>query len=73
MILHSAGYDTFNWNEKAILRTYKWLHEQVNFPPTVDDVWQLPLVDYYYGTNFWDGSTTDCGKNTCWTDWTHGL
>lgn len=73
VILHRAGYDTFNWNEKAILRAYKWLHEQANFPPTDDDVWQLPLVDYYYGTNFWDGSTTDCGKNMCWTDWTHGL
>jgi len=70
-ILHRAGYDTFNWGDKAILRAFQWLYNEANFPAVGDDTWELPLVDYYYGTEFWDGSATRCGKNMGWTDWTH--
>lgn len=70
-ILNRAGYDTWNWQDQAMLRAYKWLHEQANFSPGGDDVWQLPMVDYIYGTNYWNGSLVGCGKNMGWTDWTH--
>ncbi|MEE9395936.1 MAG: alginate lyase family protein [Methylococcales bacterium] len=71
VILHRAGYNSFYWGDKALLRAYQWLHDQADFPPEGDDTWQLPLVDYFYGTHYWDGSPTRCGKNMCWTDWTH--
>jgi len=71
-ILHRAGYDAFNWENRALLRAYNWLHNVANFSPVGDDRWQLPMVDYIYGTNFWDGSLVKVGKNMGWTDWTHG-
>jgi hypothetical protein len=70
-ILNRVGYDTWNWQDQAILRAYKWLHEQADFSPSGDDVWQLPLVDHVYGTNYWSGSPVGNGKNMGWTDWTH--
>ncbi|MDQ2693990.1 MAG: alginate lyase family protein [Pseudomonadota bacterium] len=71
VILHRAGYDVFNWQDKALLRAYQWLHNVANFPAEGDDTWQVPLVDHYYGTAFWDGDTVREGKNMGWTDWTH--
>ncbi|NIR50732.1 PEGA domain-containing protein [candidate division KSB1 bacterium] len=70
-ILNRAGYDTWNWQDKAMLRAYQWLHKVAKFPPKGDDRWQLPLVDYVYGTNYWDGSRVKNGKNMGWTDWSH--
>jgi hypothetical protein len=70
-ILHRAGYDTWNWQDQALLRAYKWLYEQANFPAAGDDLWQLPLVDFVYGTHYWDGTPVGHGKNMGWTDWTH--
>lgn len=71
VILHRAGYDPWSWQDQALLRAFRWLHEQAHFPPEGDDTWQAPLVDHFYGTRFWDGSPTRPGKNAGWTDWTH--
>lgn len=70
-ILNRAGYNTWGWQDQALLRAYNWLHNEANFPPKGDDTWQLPLIDYAYGTDFWDGKPTKHGKNMGWTDWTH--
>lgn len=72
VILHRAGYDVWEWSDRALLRAYTWLHEEANYPPTGDDTWQSPLIDAMYGTQFWDGTPTQPGKNVGWTDWTHG-
>jgi len=71
VILKRAGYDAFSWDDKALLRAFQWLHNEANFPSEGDDTWEAPLVDYFYGSHFWDGSTTRPGKNMGWTDWTH--
>lgn len=71
VILHRAGYDAFDWGDQALLRAYRWLRTEADYKPTGDDTWQLPLVDHFYGTQFWDGRPTRCGKNMCWTDWSH--
>lgn len=71
VILHRAGYDVWNWQDRALLRAVQWLHMQANFPPMGDDTWQLPLVDFYYGSSFWTGAPTTPGKNVGFTDWTH--
>ena len=71
VILHRRGYDTFNWQDQALLRAYRWLYEVADFPANGDDTWQLPLVDCYYGTSFWNGKKTRIGKNMGWTGWTH--
>lgn len=72
VILHRVGYDVWEWQDRALLRAFTWLYEQAHFPPEGDDVWQAPLMDYYYGTKLWDGSVTKPGKNMGWTEWTHG-
>ena len=71
VILHRAGYDAFNWSDRAILRAYEWLYKEAKFPAVGDDTWQLPLIDCFYGTNFWNGTQTLYGKNMGWTEWTH--
>jgi alginate lyase len=71
VILHRAGYDPFNWADKALLRAYQWLRNDADFSAKGDDTWQLPLVDCFYGTNLWDGRLTSSGKNMGWTSWTH--
>jgi len=70
-ILHRAGYDPFNWSNKALLRAYQWLYTIAAFPAAGDDTWQMPLVDYFYETHFWKGGPIRYGKNMGWTDWTH--
>jgi hypothetical protein len=72
VMLHRAGYDVFQWSDQALLRAYRWLYHVANFPAVGDDLWQLPLIDYYYDTHFWDGRETRPGKNMGWTGWTHG-
>jgi len=69
VILHRAGYDTFEWGDRALLRAFQWLHTEAQFKPVEDDTWMLPLVDHIYGTQFWDGSAVALGKNMAWTDW----
>ncbi|MFQ5601045.1 MAG: alginate lyase family protein [Candidatus Krumholzibacteriia bacterium] len=70
-ILHRAGYAVWDWEDRALLRAFTWLHREADYPPRGDDTWQAPLIDRVYGTSFWDGSPTRPGKSLGWTDWTH--
>jgi hypothetical protein len=72
VILSRAGFDVWEWEERALLRALRWLNEEANFPPEGDDVWLLPLYDHFYATNSWNGAPTLPGKNVGWTGWTHG-
>jgi hypothetical protein len=72
VILRRAGYDPFNWGNKALLRAFQWLQSQANFLATGDDTWLPYLVNYYYGKGTLPASSpTRPGKNVGWTDWTH--
>lgn len=72
VILSRHGYpDVFKWEDKAILRVYQWLYNQAQFPAEGNHTWQLPLIDYFYSTQYWDGGKTYYGKNMGWTSWTH--
>ncbi len=72
VILYRAGYDVWNWEDKALLRAFEWLYNVANFPPEGDDNWEPHIVNYYYGTNFSAPVPANVGKNMGWTDWTHG-
>jgi hypothetical protein len=72
VILSRAGYDTWEWEDRALLRAFRWLNEVANFPADGDDTCLLPLVDRVYGTNFWNGAPIQPAKNIGWTGWTHG-
>jgi Bacterial Ig domain len=71
VILHNAGYDTFNWENKALLRAFQWLHEQANFPADGDDTWEPHVVNHFYSASFPAPIPSNAGKNVGWTDWTH--
>lgn len=72
VILHNAGYDVWEWQDRALLRAFRWLHEQAAFPAEGDDTWQPHVVNFYYGTSFPAPVPSRPGKNVGWTDWTHG-
>lgn len=72
VLLHRAGYDVWNWSDRALLRAYEWLHHEAQFPAAGDDEWQMHVVNYFYGTNFPAALPARPGKNVGWTDWTHG-
>jgi hypothetical protein len=74
VVLSQAGYDVWNWEDKAFLRAFEWLDNEADFPATdSDDRWLPWLVDFYYSTNgrFNAGPATGSGKTMDWTDWTH--
>ena len=71
VILHRAGYDPFNWGNKALLRAAQWLHSVNNFPAANDDTWVPHILNYFYGSSFPAPSPTRPGKNMGWADWTH--
>jgi hypothetical protein len=72
VILHRAGYDVWEWEDRALLRAFRWLHEEARFPARGDDTWQPHLINFFYGTAFPAPVPARPGKNVGWTDWTHG-
>lgn len=71
-ILNNAGYTPFLWEDRAILRAYRWLRNVADYPPAGDDTFQLPLIEFHYGAQGWATERIRNGKNMGWTDWTHG-
>jgi hypothetical protein len=73
-ILDRAGYDSFGWENQALLRAFRWLHDVANFQATGDDTWEPYLVNYHYqasGAAFPTQMPARPGKNVGYTDWTH--
>ncbi len=72
VILHRAGFDVWEWGDRALLRAFVWLYAEAKFPASGDDAWQVHVVNHFYRTQF--PAKTPCapGKNVGWADWTHG-
>lgn len=71
-LLHRAGYDVFNWSDKALYRATNWLYTVNNFPATDNDDTFIPWIfNKAYGTSFSTTSPVGIGKNMSFTDWTH--
>ncbi|HET9457351.1 MAG TPA: alginate lyase family protein, partial [Candidatus Limnocylindrales bacterium] len=71
-LLRAAGYDSFNWQNKAILRAVRFLYDRAKWPPTGDDEWQTWLIDARYGTSYRLAPPVRFGKNFGFTDWIYG-
>ncbi|MFV1965927.1 MAG: Ig-like domain-containing protein [Pirellulaceae bacterium] len=69
-ILHRAGYDSFQWQDQAILRAVEFLNG-LGWSPTSDDEWIPWVIDAHYGTKFAANEAITPGKNMGWTSWTH--
>jgi myo-inositol-hexaphosphate 3-phosphohydrolase len=69
-ILARAGYPTWDWQDRALLRATQFLYG-IGWVPEGDDTWQPWLVNWAYGTSFATVNPARPGKNVGWTDWTH--
>ncbi len=70
MVLSRAGYDVWEWGDRALLRAAQWLEREAAFPAEGDDTWQPWVINYHYGTNLRTVLPAQPGKNVGWTDWT---
>lgn len=70
-ILTRAGYPAWEWQDRALLRAFQWLHTQAGYPATGDDQWQPWLVNKRSGSTFPATTPARPGKNMGFTDWTH--
>jgi len=69
-LLYRAGYDAWQWEDKALLRAAKFLN-MIDWQPEGDDEWLPWLINHAYGTDFPAKTPARPGKNMGWTDWTH--
>lgn len=72
VILHRAGYEVWQWGDRALLRAFEWLYEHAKFAARGDDAWQVYVINHYYHTHFPTSPSCAPGKNVGWADWTHG-
>jgi hypothetical protein len=74
-LLARAGYDAWNWEDKALLRAAQFLYdldrEFGGWWAEGDDEWQPWLINHAYGTDFPATTPARSGKNMGYTDWTH--
>lgn len=69
-ILNRAGFPTWDWQDKALLRAVNFLYS-IDWKPEGDDEWLVWLINHVYETNFSTVLPARPGKNMGWTDWTH--
>ncbi|MDP9483934.1 MAG: alginate lyase family protein, partial [Chloroflexota bacterium] len=68
-LLRRAGYDTWNWSDKALLRATRFLYVRAGWAAEGDDEWQPWLLDRRYGTAYRGAAPARSGKNFGYTDW----
>lgn len=69
-ILHRAGYQAWEWEDRALLRAVQFLYG-LKWEPQGDDQWIPWLINHRYGTTFPTQSPARFGKSMGFTDWTH--
>ncbi len=70
-LLERLGYPTWDWGDRALLRAFRWLHDEADFPALGDDAWLPHIVNRAYGTDFPASTPTRPGKGMGFADWTH--
>jgi hypothetical protein len=76
VVLDRLGYDVWNWEDQALLRSIRWLHlttfdDGQNYAPVGDDEWLSYLVNSYYNSTLAVNPQPRPGKIMGWTEWTH--
>lgn len=71
VLLDRAGYDAWRWGDRALLRAFRWLHDEADFAAVGDDTWLPPIVNAAYGTAFPVTTPSRPGKGMGFGDWTH--
>lgn len=70
-LLHRAGYDTYNWSNKALLRATEFLFSTGFSQPYTVDRWLPWLANERYGTKF-PTKPAAYGRVLGYTDWLYG-
>ena len=70
-LLSRAGYDVWNWSDKALYRAVNWLYNVNGYRPEGDDVFIPWIINKAYGTSFSTTTPVAIGKNMSYTDWSH--
>jgi hypothetical protein len=70
-LLSHAGYDAWNWSDRAMWRAVNWEYNVNGFPATGDDTFEIYIINHAYGSNFPVGGA-NTGKNMDFTDWLYG-
>ena len=68
-LLRVAGYDAWNWSDRALLRATRFLYGRAGWVAEGDDEWQPWLIDRRYGTAYRGPAPARTGKNFGYTDW----
>jgi hypothetical protein len=68
-LLRHAGYDSWNWSDRALLRATRFLYGKTGWAAEGDDEWQPWLIDRRYGTAYRSATPAQVGKNFGYTDW----
>lgn len=71
-LLDRAGFETWEWEDRALLRALTWLYEENQYPAEGDDRWIPWIVNAHYGSDFPTETPTRPGKNIGFSDWTDG-
>jgi hypothetical protein len=75
-LLSRAGFDSWNWSNKAMFRATQFLYnldrEVGGWWAEGDDEWEVWILNKAYGTSFPAAMPARAGKNMGWTDWTFG-
>ena len=70
-LLTRAGYEPWEWEERALGRAFAWLYDVNDYPAEGDDRWIPWVVNARYGTSYPTETPTRPGKSVGFTDWTH--
>jgi len=70
IVLDRAGFDPWQWGDRALLRAAQWLDREADYPAEGDDTWQPFVIRRFYGVELRSRAPIRPGKNVGWTDWT---
>ncbi len=70
-LLTRAGYEPWEWEDRALGRAFTWLYDVNRYPAEGDDRWIPWVVNARYGTSYPTETPTRPGKSVGFTDWTH--
>jgi hypothetical protein len=71
VMLERAGYhNVWAWQDRALLRAFRWMHDVAATPTEGDDEWQTHVINWAYGTDFPAVTPAQPGKAVGYTDWT---
>lgn len=70
VVLSRAGYDVWEWGDRALLRAALWLDREASYPAEGDDTWLPHVINHFYDANLRLDIPARHGKNVGWTDWT---